>query len=525
MPSIVISHLNWSAPDGTSVLSDLDFRFTTERLGLVGRNGVGKSTLLALIAGTKAPASGKVQLDGSVATLHQTVQVAPEERISDLFGAGKALALLARAERGEASMAELEACDWTLPGRIEEALDEVGLAADPDTPLLALSGGQRSRAALAGAVFAQPDFLLLDEPDNNLDAQGRAALLGLLGRWKAGAIVVSHDRALLEAMEAIAELTTLGISRYGGNWTAYRERKAIELAAAGQALEQAERRMKDMARRSQIAAERKQRRDAAGARKGAKGDMPRILIGMRRDRAEGSGGDAARLAERLRRDAREAAEAARSRIEIVESLTVELPSTGVQADRPILRLEHVTAGYRPDAPVLRDLDLRVAGPERIAVTGPNGAGKSTLLKLIAGMLPPLSGTVRLSVDCALLDQRVSLLDPQASIADNFARLHPEATDNVVRAALARFRFRADLALQRVGSLSGGQLLRAGLACVLGGDALPPLLMLDEPTNHLDLDSIAAIEQGLAAFDGALIVVSHDAAFLDAIGITRQVRLG
>ncbi|GAY22344.1 MULTISPECIES: ABC-F family ATP-binding cassette domain-containing protein [Sphingobium] len=524
MPSIVISQLGWSAPDGTAVLSGLDFRFTAERLGLVGRNGVGKSTLLALIAGQRAPASGTIRIDGGIATLRQTVQVAPEERIADLFGAREALALLGKAERGEADMAELEACDWTLPGRIEEALASVGLAADPDTPLLALSGGQRSRAALAGAAFARPDFLLLDEPTNNLDAEGRAALSDLLSRWKAGAIVVSHDRALLEQMEAIAELTSLGIQRYGGNWTAYRERKAVELAAAGQQLEQAERRMTDIARRTQIAAERKQRRDAAGARKGAKGDMPRILIGMRKNRAEGSGGDAARLADRLRREAEEAAQAARSRIEIVESLTVALPSTGLQADRQIVRIDRVSAGYRADAPVLRDFSLRIDGPERIAVTGPNGAGKSTLLKLIAGLIPPLSGTVQLSVDCALLDQGVGLLDPQASIAANFARLHPRATENAVRAALARFRFRADLALQRVGTLSGGQLLRAGLACVLGGDTLPPLLMLDEPTNHLDLDSVAAIEQGLAAFDGALIVISHDAAFLEAVGIGREVSL-
>ncbi|PJG47844.1 ABC transporter [Sphingobium sp. LB126] len=525
MPSITISQLNWSTPDGIPVLSDLDFRFTTERLGLVGRNGVGKSTLLGLIAGTRMPGSGMVQVDGSVATLRQTVQVAPDERIADLFGVRGEIALLGKAERGEADMAELEACDWTLPGRIEEALAAVGLAAAADTPLLQLSGGQRSRAALAAAVFARPDFLLLDEPTNNLDAEGRAALVDLLGGWKAGAIVASHDSALLEAMEAIAELTSLGIRRHGGNWTAYRERKAIELAAAGQALEQAERRVKDIARRTQVAAERKQRRDAAGARKGAKGDMPRILIGMRKNRAEGSGGEAARLAERLGRDAAAAAQAARGRIEIVESLTVALPPTGVSADRPIVRLEDVTAGYRPDAPVLRGFSLRVSGPERIAITGPNGAGKSTLLKLIAGQLPPLSGTVRLSVDCALLDQRVGLLDPQASIADNFARLHPQASDNAIRAALARFRFRADLALQKVGTLSGGQLLRAGLACVLGGDSLPPLLMLDEPTNHLDLDSIAAVEQGLAAFDGALIVISHDTAFLEAIGVTRKVRLG
>ncbi|MEC3948491.1 ATP-binding cassette domain-containing protein [Sphingobium sp. HWE2-09] len=216
---------------------------------------------------------------------------------------------------------------------------------------------------------------------------------------------------------------------------------------------------------------------------------------------------------------------ARSRIDIHDPLSVALPSAHVPTGRILLTIDHVTAGHDPAHPVLRDFSLTIAGPERIAVTGPNGAGKSTLLHLVAGDLAPLSGQVHRPADCALLDQDASLLAPDASIADNFARLHPDAGRNAIHAALARFGFRAGLALQRVISLSGGQRLRAALACVLGGERLPPLLLLDEPTNHLDLASIAAVEQGLAAYDGALMVVSHDPAFLEAIGITRRIALG
>ncbi|MCI4591544.1 ATP-binding cassette domain-containing protein [Sphingobium sp. BYY-5] len=524
MPAITLSNLGWSAPDGTPVLSGLDFRFLPEHIGLIGRNGVGKSTLLALIAGERQPATGEVRVDGNIATLRQTLEPDPGQSIADLFDARAALALLDKAEAGVATMEELEDCDWTLPARLTDALAEVGLCVDPATSLAYLSGGQRTRAALAAAIFVRPDWLLLDEPTNHLDAGGREALIALLQRWRGGAIVVSHDRMLLETMDAIAELTSLGIARYGGNWSAYRTRKNVELAAARHALDNAERQASDLVRKTQLTTERKQRRDGAGARQAAKGDMPRILIGKRKDLAERSGGDAARRADRQRAEAQAAIANARGQIEILAPLTVTLPSAQVPPGRILLALEDVTAGHDPADPPLRNLNLRIAGPERIAITGPNGAGKSTLLHLIAGYITPLSGHIHRPAALALLDQNAGLLDPHATIADNFARLHPGATRNAVHAALARFRFRADLALQRVETLSGGQKLRAALACVLGGTTLPPLLLLDEPTNHLDLDSIAAIEQGLAAYDGALLVVSHDPAFLDAIGITRRIAL-
>jgi ATPase subunit of ABC transporter with duplicated ATPase domains len=160
----------------------------------------------------------------------------------------------------------------------------------------------------------------------------------------------------------------------------------------------------------------------------------------------------------------------------------------------------------------------------VAVTGPNGSGKTTLLSALAGKLVPWGGSAEVLTAFALLDQEVSVLDPAASIRDNFRRINPGADEQACRCALAKFMFRADAALQEVGTLSGGQRLRAGLACVLGV-APPPLLILDEPTNHLDVDAIEALEAGLRAYDGALLVVSHDETFLDAVGVTRRVELG
>ncbi|MCC8936912.1 ABC-F family ATP-binding cassette domain-containing protein [Bradyrhizobium sp. Arg68] len=522
--SITLSNLALSAPDGRVLLSNIDLSFGPERTGLVGRNGVGKTTLLALIAGQHTPQSGTVSVQGRVGMLHQAVQTRPDQCVVDLFGARQALAALRLAEQGLATAEELADVDWTLDVRIASALDRVGLNADLEAPLATLSGGQTTRVRLAALTFAQPDFLLLDEPTNNLDRDGRGAVIDLLANWRHGAIVVSHDRELLETMDAIVELTSLEARRYGGNWSEYRARKAIELAAARHDLADAEKRVDDIGRKARETTERKARKDGAGTKKRAKGDMPRIAAGLRKDRSEDTGGENARLAERRRTQALEFAVAARQRIEVLQPFSVQLPSTRLPAGRTVLRIEAADAGYTTEAPILRGVTFSMSGPERVAITGPNGAGKTTLLRLISGDLPPLRGTVEVMTRFAMFDQAVSLLDASASILDNFRRINSHADENTCRAALARFMFRADAALQTVSCLSGGQLLRAGLACVLGGATPPPLLILDEPTNHLDIDSMEAVEAGLRAYDGALLVVSHDETFLEAIAITRRLDL-
>lgn len=522
--SITISDLSWLTPDGRTLFSNLDLSIGTERTGLVGRNGVGKSTLLKLVSGELASGAGRVSVNGRLGVLRQSIQPSAHETVADLFGATEGLAVLRRAEAGEATGDELALADWSLEARMMEALQRTGLPIDPATSLTALSGGQRTRAALAALVFAAPDFLLLDEPTNNLDRNGRRAVADLLAGWRAGAIVVSHDRELLDTMDAIVELTSLGTTRYGGNWSHYRERKALELEAARHNLANAERRVAEAARKAQATAERQARRDQAGRKKGARGGIPRIALGGLKEKSESTGGENARLAERRRAQALEIAATARERIEILQPLSVTVPSTGLPASRTVLAIDVVTAGYTPDRPVLRDLSFAMTGPERLAVTGPNGSGKTTLLALVTGKLQPWHGTIQVAVDHAMLDQQVSVLDPAISIRDNFRRINPQAEENACRAALARFMFRADAALQIVSTLSGGQLLCAGLACVLGGLTPPSLLILDEPTNHLDIDSIEAVEAGLRSYDGALLIVSHDEAFLTNIGTSRRLEL-
>ncbi|WP_145398027.1 ABC-F family ATP-binding cassette domain-containing protein [Paracoccus sulfuroxidans] len=523
--SISLSGLSCLTPDGTPLFTDLNLSFGPERTGVVGRNGTGKSTLLRLISGDLRPGSGQVQISGTVAMMRQEAMIRPDDTIADLLGVRTALAVIDRAEVGLADADELADADWTLPSRLEAALMRCGLSTDPQTPLATLSGGQRSRAALAALILAEPDFLLLDEPTNNLDREGRRAVIDLLRGWSGGAIVVSHDRELLEEMDAIIELTSLGATRYGGNYSAFRQCKDSELEAAARDLAHAEKALSDVARRAQQARERKARKDSAGHRARAKGDQPKILMDAAKGRAEASGGAGARLRDARREAAGEAVSTARKKIEILQPLSMDIPPTDLAPGRTVLRLDGVTGGYDPARPIIKDLSLTVTGPERIAISGPNGSGKTTLLKIITGQIMPQYGRVELTVPFALLDQHAGLLDPSSTLRNNFLHLNPTADRHMAHAALARFRFRAADALRHPSELSGGERLRAGLACALGAMPPPMLLILDEPTNHLDLDGMNALETALAAYDGAVLVISHDSAFLRSLAPDRTVHLG
>ena len=526
MPTSLRLHaLGYTTPDGVRLFSDLTLSFSGERTGLVGRNGAGKSTLLRIMSGAFAPAAGSIAREGDVRLLQQSAAPLSGETIADAFGAREALDRLQRLETGHGTADDMADADWTLPEHVAAALVDAGLPGlEPSHPLKALSGGQRTRLALAALTFGAPALILLDEPTNNLDADGRAAVAELITRHRGGAVVASHDRDLLRLMDRIVEISSLGVKIYGGGWDTYVALRAEERAAAADNLDAAERRVRQVARDGQAARERQERHAQSGRKLRAKGGVPRIALGGMKRRAEESTGRTHVIAERKNADAAAELAAARAEVERETQVNAAIGSSRLAANARVLTLVNLTGGYEGAAPVIRNCSLEMIGPERVAITGANGSGKSTLLRLVTGALRPIAGTADLHVRAALLDQDVTLLDPGISVRDNFRRLNPGETENTCRAALARFMFRADAALQGVATLSGGEKIRAGLACVLGGSKVPGLIVLDEPTNHLDLHAVAAIENGLNAYDGAILVVSHDETFLDAIGITRRVAL-
>jgi len=523
MSLLTLDRLALAAPDGRILFSNLTLALDRERVGLVGRNGAGKSSLLRAIRGEQPLAAGSIALGGSIGTLHQASGTEPGSA-AELLGVAESLARLARVEAGDGSESDFAEADWLLPGRIADALLKVGLGAvDLERPVASFSGGERMRLGIARLLVEAPDLLLLDEPTNDLDGEGRAAVAQLIRDWRGGVLVASHDRDLLEQVDRIIELTPVGVMSFGGGWSEFAAARGQARERAAAAVEAAEADARTASREAQAARERQSRRDAGGRAFAASGSAPKIVLGMAKRRAEATAGRAERQGtERV--DAAEAALAqARDDIERVTPLSIVLPATGLPANRTVLTLESVML-ERGGRRLFGPLDLVVRGPERIAVAGPNGAGKSSLLRLIMGDGAPTQGIVTRGVPAAYLDQSVSLLDDSASLLDNLRRLHPELNDNQAHAALARFAFRNRDALRPAGALSGGERLRAGLAGVMSGGTPPALLLLDEPTNHLDIDSIEELQSALAGFDGALIVVSHDRRFLDSIGIARRVAL-
>jgi ATPase subunit of ABC transporter with duplicated ATPase domains len=517
---LTLDRLSLAAPDGRPLCSDLTLAIGRERVGLVGRNGSGKSTLLRAIAGELAPASGTIVLSGRSGTLRQDLGGASSAH--ELLGVSDVLAQLARIEAGEGTEADFEAADWLLPGRIETALADMGLGgADLARPATSFSGGERMRLALARLLVEAPDLILLDEPTNNLDRDGRDAVARLVGGWKGGALIASHDRELLEQVDRIVALSPLGVTVFGGGWSAFAAAQEADRERAAQALERSEAAARGAARGAQAARERQARRDSGGRAYAASGSAPRIVLGMAKRRAEATAGRNERLSDRLIEEAQEALDKARASVERVTPLTMSLPETGLPANRTVLRFDEVVLD-RGGRRLFGPLSFTVRGPERIAITGPNGSGKTSLLKLVTSELTPTKGAVERGVDCAYLDQHVGSLDGELSLLDNLRRRQPDLTANQAYAALARYGFRNRDALRLAGELSGGERLRAGLACVMSSGAPPQLLLLDEPTNHLDLAAIEELERALQAYDGALIVVSHDATFLVAIGAERVI---
>ena len=462
------------------------------KVGLVGRNGAGKSTLLKLITGVLHVDEGEIRLSDRtrIGVVAQEAPSGPASPIDTVLAADTERAgLLAEAETCadpdriaeiHTRLADIDA--HSAEARASAILTGLGFSAQAQRRACAdFSGGWRMRVALAATLFCRPDLLLLDEPTNHLDLEATLWLESYLATYPGTVLLVSHDRDLLNvAVKHILHLDRNKLTLYGGNYDAFENTRRLKMELAAKAF------AKQTARAAELQA----------------------------------------FVDRFRAKASKARQA-QSRLKMLEKMDVPVPvaeESPISFDfpnpaplpPPLISLNQVAVGYHADQPVLRDLNLRLDQEDRVALLGANGNGKSTLAKLLCGRLTAQSGDITRSTKLGFgyfAQHQTDELDLDGTPLGHMSAALPDAPETAIRAQLGRFAFGADKADTRVRNLSGGE--KARLLFALMSRHAPHVMILDEPTNHLDIDSRDALMSALNAYEGAVILISHDPRLVEA----------
>ena len=570
---ITLDHISYAHPGEPPLFTDLSAVFSAPLTGLIGDNGAGKTTLFRLILGDINPSQGTISTPPHIAYLPQDLGLSGHQHLADIFGITKILQALDALESGEYSPSLYDTIGdaWDIEERTLVALAEHGFGpalTTTDTqarrnllmrPLSTFSGGQTVTAALTALLYSDPEFILLDEPTNNLDSAAKAQLFTALEALPCPALIISHDRDLLERVNVIAELHAdrQGVAHlrlFEGNYSTYRQALDTEQQAAQRRVTEAKNRVRS-AHREWVHAQEIISKNMAQV---WKDDQPDTILALTKDASRQAAVKLRGLRIGKQEQAQEAYQKAQEQVRAQEKIYAELSQQPLPAGRKVLELSRVDshpvsretfAVQQPTkvdslhfSPAEADSEsqqgtpaehpehLILSGPEHLRITGANGSGKTTLLEAIAhageaDYLSPVQPAYRVDycIEGAYIPQRISL-DPQLTLLQSVQRANPGVSEQHLRDQLARLLFRRESVHHKTGELSGGERFRAAVAQVLLADPVPQLLMLDEPTNNLDISSVDWLVQALEAYTGALIVVSHDEDFCRRIRIDRTLAL-
>ena len=577
--SIIIRDLSYAHPDKEILFRHLNLTINRgEKIALTGNNGCGKSTLMRIVAGELSPSDGTIHRPEHLYYVPQHFGQYDGLTVAQALGIDRKLEALYGILNGDASEEHFAtlADDWTLEERIHAALATWGMDGTPLTrPLDGLSGGEKTRLFLAGMELHVPDAILLDEPTNGLDTMGRERLYEFVKRTPAALLVVSHDRTLLNLLPAIGELSANGLILYGGNYDFFKEQKSIRLNALQEQLEEKQKALRLARKAARDIAEQKAKQNVRGEKASIKKGVPRIMMGVLKDKAESSTSRLKSAQDEKAGKLQQEMQSIRNALPLAEKLKTDFNAPTLHEGKTLVTATELNFRY-PDAKHFlwkRPLSFQLRSGDRICIEGNNGSGKTTLLKLICGMspteccmlsatnrtpfaadstssvtevssaaevssateasfatevsfatgisstLPVLTGNLeRADFSFVYLDQEYSLIRNSLSILEQAElfnrRLLPE---HELKTILNRYLFPATVWRKPCSQLSGGEKMRLSFCCLMIADNAPDVFILDEPTNNLDIESIGIITETIRNYTGTVVAVSHDKEFLREIG--------
>ena len=527
---LFLHQITYQHPNKDILFNNLHLHLTQHhKVALVGNNGVGKSTLLKMIAGEIPPLTGELRVEGSCYYVPQLFGQYNHLTVAQALQVADKLHALQEILAGNGSDAHFTTLhdDWTIEERCREALLQWQLEGVTwEQRLGELSGGQKTRVFLAGIAIHQPDLVLLDEPSNHLDTEGRALLYAFIRSTSCTLLIVSHDRKLLNLLHTVFELSKWGVRIYGGNYDFYKEQKLLESQALNQDVSNKEKALRKAKEKERETLERQRRLDARGKKKQESAGVARIMMNTLRNHAENSTSKLKNIhGEKIKGIAEELSEL-RATLPAWDQMKFDFGSSTLHKGKVFVTATDINVDYGGGTIWKKDLSFRLVSGERLALRGANGSGKTTLIQVLLGQIVPSMGTLhRAESTFIYVDQDYSLINHNYRVYEQVQHFNTTGKqEHELKIQLSRFLFSKDDWEKACSALSGGEKMRLMLCCLTIGSQAPDWIVLDEPTNNLDIQNMELLTTAVNAYQGTLLVVSHDESFLEAIGIQRFIDL-
>jgi ATPase subunit of ABC transporter with duplicated ATPase domains len=527
---LILQEVTYIHPNRDLLFADINLIINKqEKIALIGNNGVGKSTLLKILAGNLHPTSGFVKAGSKPYYVPQIFGQYNDYSIAQALQVEDKLNALKEILDGNVTDENMTLLDddWAIEERCKEAFMHWKLEdLDLSQKMGVLSGGQKTKVFLAGISIHRPEIVLLDEPSNHLDNFSRSILYNYIKATTNTLIVVSHDRTLLNLLNTVCELSKRGITIYGGNYDFYTEQKIIESDALNQDLKSKEKALRKAKETERESLERQQKLDARGKKKQEKAGVPTIFMKTLKNNAEKSTSRMKGVhTEKVGAISLELNQL-RKELPDMDKMKMDFDNSALYRGKLLITAKDVNFGYGDKLLWKQALNFQITSGERIVVKGLNGSGKTTLIKMILGELEPGSGIIdRAGVKAIYIDQDYSLIDNKLSVYEQAQQYNSGILqEHDIKIRLNRFLFTKEYWDKPCKALSGGEKMRLMLCSLTISNHAPDIIVLDEPTNNLDIQNIEILTSAINQYKGTLIVVSHDEYFLKQINVKHSINM-